>query len=323
VAAAERARLGCAYARCRELQGRYRDAVAWGVRAEEMARRADDRRALAEAYEALHSASSMAGYAQDRPYGLLAMELFEELGDREGQSRAMNNLGVLAWFEGRGAEALDLFERSAQAATAAGDMLGAAATEHNVGDVLLRQGRLEEAERVLTALVTVFRGLGSEDYRASTVRWLGLAAVRAGRLGEGRALIDEARDSFQRLGLASEVVETDSVVVELLLASDDAAGACDLAEAAIQQAQSLDAGYLLPVLYRLKGAALLALGEESAAVEELNEGLRQCEVQGAAEAGFLLAELARAVESTDPALGAELRRKSQEALIELGYALAT
>jgi tetratricopeptide (TPR) repeat protein len=251
------------------------------------------------------------------------MELFEELGDREGLSRAMNNLGVLAWFEGRGAEALDLFERSAKAATAAGDTLGAAATEHNVGDVLLRQGRWEEAERVLAPLVTVFRGLGSEDYRASTVRWLGLAQVRAGRLSEGRALINEARDSFQRLGLASEVVETDTAVVELLLALDDAAGARDLAEVAIQQAQSLDAGYLLPVLHRLRGSALLALGENAAAEAELNEGLRQCKSQGAAESGFLLAELARAVEVTDPARCTELRRDSQTALSELGYALVT
>jgi class 3 adenylate cyclase/tetratricopeptide (TPR) repeat protein len=318
-AAAERARLACSYARCKEFQGRYRDAVRWGARAEEMAREAGDRRALAEAFEALHSASSMAGFAQERPYGRLALELFEELGDREGQSRAMNNLGVLAWFDGRGAEALEMFERSAAAATAAGDTLGAAATEHNVGDVLLRQGRLQEAERVLSPLVQVFRGLGSEDYRASTMRWLGLAAVRAGRLDAGRELIDEARECFERLGLAAEVVETDTAMAELLLASDDLAAAADLADDAIHRARALDAGYLLPVLHRLAGEARLRSGATAQAVAEFEEGLRQCRTQGAAETGFLLLDLALACEVDDPAAAETLRAQARLALQELDH----
>ena len=80
------------------------------------ARAIDDRRALAETYEALHSASSMAGFDQEQPYGALALELFEELGDREAQSRGLNNLAVLAWFEGRGTEALEMFEGARDAA---------------------------------------------------------------------------------------------------------------------------------------------------------------------------------------------------------------
>lgn len=318
-AAAERARLGCAYARCREFQGRYGDAVAWGARAEEMARLARDTRALAEAYEAMHSASSMAGFAQDRPYGQLALGLFEDLGDREGQSRALNNLGVLAWFEGRGAEALDMFERSAKAALSAGDTLGAAATEHNVGDVLLRQGRLDAAERVLTPLVAVFRGMGSEDNRASTVRWLGLAAVRGGRLKAGGDLIAEARDCFVRLGLAAEVVETDTAVVEMMLVSEDAEGARDLAGEAIHRAEDLDAGYLLPLLHRLRGMAFVALGQNQAAFDEFTEALRQCDTQGAAESGPILAELARAMDGIDDRACADLRHRSRRALKDLGH----
>lgn len=318
-AAAERARIGCSYARCREFQGRYREAVRWGGLAEEMAAEAGDHRALAEAYEALHSASSMAGFDQPRPYGRLALDLFDELGDREGQSRAMNNLGVLAWFEGRGDEALEMFERSQHAATAAGDTLGAAATAHNVGDVLLRQGKLREAEEVLAPLVSTFRGLGSEDNRASSLRWLGLAAVRAGRIDEGRALIDEARDVFVALGLAAEVAETDTAVVELLLAIGDAPAAEQLAADATSRAERLDAGYLLPALHRLRGTALLDQSRNAEAVSELEEGLRAAKAQGAAEAGFILGELAKATATSDPTTSEAYGRRSADALLALGY----
>jgi class 3 adenylate cyclase/tetratricopeptide (TPR) repeat protein len=318
-ATAERARLGCAYARCREKQGRYREAVRWGRQAEETARAAGDRRALAEAYEALHSATSMAGFEQPRPYGRLALELFEELGDREAQSRGLNNLGVLAWFEGHGNEALEMFERSRDAAAEAGDTLGAAASAHNVGDVLLRQGRLAEAEAVLRPLLTVFKGLGSEEYWASTLRWLGLTAVRSGRSDEGRDQIEQARAIFTELGLASEIAETDTAVAELLLATGHPAEAAELATDAGLRATALDAGYLLPTLYRLRGAALLAAGEFELGRDALEDAMRVCASEGAAETGFVLADLARATEVTDPEASNAFALRSAKALAELGH----
>ncbi len=316
---AERARLDCAYARCREKQGRYREAVRWGRQAEQSASEAGDRRALAEAYEALHSASSMAGLDQPEPYGLLALRLFEELDDREAQSRALNNLAVLAWFEGRGPEALAMFERARDTAAEAGDTLGAAASAHNVGDVLLRQGRLAEAEAVLSRLLPTFKGLGSEDYWASTLRWLGLAAVRAGRVEEGREQIERARAVFVGLGLAAEVAETDAAVVEALLASAEPAAAVELAADATARASALGADYLLPSLHRLHGAALLEAGQPAEAIDALNAAMRACGTEGASEVGFILADLARANAETDPAASLAYAEQSAQALAALGH----
>ena len=318
-AVGERARIGCAYARCREKQGRYREAVRWGRQAETTAREAEDRRALAEAYEALHSASTMAGFDQPEPYGRLALELFEALGDREAQSRGLNNLAVLAWLEGRGSEALEMFQRARDVAAEAGDTLGAAASSHNVGDVLLRQGRLAEARGVLGPLLAVFKSLGSEEYVASTLRWLGLTAVRDGRVEEGRHDVEQAHAMFLRLGLAAEAAETDAVLAEVHLACNEPSAAVVLATDATRRATSLDAGYLLPTLWRVRGAALLDLGERDAAVAALAEAERACATHGAAELGFVLAERARAVAPVDPAAAAALAARSARALAELGY----
>ncbi len=93
-----------------------------------------------------------------------AIGVYEELGDRAGQSRALNNLAMLAWLDGRGIEALEMFGQAQRLATDAGDAVKAAAAEYNVGDVLLRIGRLEEARELFSELIPVLRSVGLEDY---------------------------------------------------------------------------------------------------------------------------------------------------------------
>ncbi len=318
-AVAARARISGTYAVVKEKQGRYRDAITWGKRAEVDAREAGDTRALAEAYEALHSASSMAGVEQLRPYGRLALELFEELGDRESVSRAMNNLAVLAWFEGRGREARSMFEGARDAAQEAGDTLGAAASAHNVGDVLLRQGLLSESHDVLTALLPIFRGLDNEEYWASTLRWLGLGAARHGEFNPGHDQVLRARAIFVDLGLAAEIVETDTALAEILLETGHPDDAVSLCVESLARANSLGAGYLLPILRRIQGMALAQMGRIEEAVQAYRKGLHDCETHGNVERGFLLAELASITGPEDVSGAADLRSRSAADLAQLGF----
>jgi class 3 adenylate cyclase/tetratricopeptide (TPR) repeat protein len=318
---AEHSRLQGFYAVVRQNQGRYRESLRWGRRAEATAVAAGDRRALADAYEALHGASAMLGIEQEEPYGELALALYEELDDRAEQSKALNNLAVLAWLEGRGTDAVDMFRRAETAAAEAGDTLGAASSRYNVGDVLLRQGHVDEAEGLLAGLLRVFRSLGAEDFHATTLRALGLARVLRGEVEEGHGLLVEARDSLELLGLSAEVVETDASLVEALLVSGSPAAAAAVAEAAIQRAHSLSAGYLLPTLHRLRGAALLDLGDLDQGEACLGLALRACEAQAEEiERGFILAELARAADArADDAKARELAAESERALARLGF----
>ena len=217
-AVAERSRLMGFYAIVREHQGRYRDAVAWGRRAETDARASQDPRALADAYMALHSTTALAGMAQDRPYGTLALELYKQLDDRAEQSKALNNLAVIEWFRGRGRDALAMFEEAERAAEEAGDTVGAAASRFNVGDVLVRQGRVARGGARARGTRPPAPRAGVEDFRAATVRGLGLARVIEGDPQGGRELLAEARAVFDDLGHAAEVAETDASIAEALLA---------------------------------------------------------------------------------------------------------
>ena len=292
----------------------------WGRRAESTATAAGDRQALADAFEALHTAYAFLGVEAERPYGDLALELYVELEDRAAESIALNNLALAAYLEGRGPVAFALFERAEAAASEAGDTLGAASSRFNLGDVLLHQGRLDEARVLLRALVPVLRSLGADDFVASAQASLGLVLAESGAVDEGRALLAEARATLVGLGQAAEVVATDTLLAEALLVSGDAVGAEALAGSAWLAADSLDAGYLQPTLQRLHGAALLEQGRLDDAEQQLTSALASCEQQGQIERGFILAELARvAVARGDAPAAVRLTTESRAALDALGH----
>lgn len=317
---AARSRLEGVAAVVRESQGRYRDAIVFARRAEVDAIAARDDLALAEAYEALHASYALLGETTERPFGQLALALYDSLGDRAGQSRALNNLAMAAWIAGRGTEALDMFRRSVDVAVIAGDTLGAASSRYNVADVLLRQGRLNEAESMLLELVPVLRGLGALDFATSAMRALGLVLVQSQRESEGRELLAQARRVQDDLGLVIEVAETDTAIAEALLADGDAAAAAGLAADAAQRAESLGARHLLPNLRRVEGAALADAGDPVGAESSLRQALAACHAEGGADLGFVLAELAAlASSSDDPVTASALTKQSGAALAQLGF----
>ena len=318
-ALALRARLEVKYAEVRQKQGHYREAIRWARAAESTAKAAADTEALAEAYVAIHNSLMMSGDEPSLPYGQRALALFEELEDRESQSIVLNNLAADAWFDGRGPEALAMFEQARDAASEVGDTLGGAASEHNIGDVLLRQGRLAESLAVQRRLLDVFKGLGNDELWASSLRLLGLATARLGDRESGLRDVVRARTVLEEIGLPVQVVETESVLIEILLDGGQAHEALTHATEGIARAEALSAGYLLSTLRRLAGVAHLEMGDFESAEVELNVALSECAVHGALERGFILAELARVAEHSNPEAATDLRTRSAADLAALGF----
>lgn len=314
------ARIEAFYAIARESQGRYRDALEWGRRAESHARRSGDLAARAEALQAVFTAQAMLGDASHADSAREAISLYERLGDRAGQSRALNNLAMLAWLEGRGIEALEMFRRAQRLATDAGDAVKAAAAEYNVGDVLLRTGRLEEARTLFAELIPVLRSVGLEEYAATAGRALGTAMALTGRADEGADLLARARERLLELGEPAEVLETDAALAWTALESGDAEQAATRAAEAAKRAESLGDVQLLPWLLRLHGAALADLGESAAAFDRLQRARELAEAQSRVELGFVLAELARVSRGLgSPAQAAEYAHAAETALAQLGF----
>jgi tetratricopeptide (TPR) repeat protein len=241
-----------------------------------------------------------------------ALEIFKRLGAADRESAVLNNMGGFAYRAGRWDEAVDLYQRGAEASTRAGDVNYGAFADCNVGEVRSDQGRLQEAEPLLRRALQVWRGTADEHGVAFATALLGRLLLRDGRTERGIEHLHDARRRFRALH-----VQIDGALVEGLLA--EAALWAGRPEEAHKRASSLwgrlpDDARLDPMLHHVAGVALAQLGEIRAAEEELNEAV------AAARACELPFELALALDALEQLshLGARTsprRRRERDALL--------
>ena len=140
-----RARLAVWSAVVRIGQGRYAEAVRdcdVGIR---LAEQAGDDATLAQGYVTADYASASLGLADGHERSQRALDIYTRLGDLRGQATAANMLGTLAYYEGRWDEAADFYRRSRDAREQMGDPANAAVATANLAELLVEQGRIEEA----------------------------------------------------------------------------------------------------------------------------------------------------------------------------------
>jgi class 3 adenylate cyclase/tetratricopeptide (TPR) repeat protein len=318
-AGAIRAQLQTQYAFCRVNQGRYADARRWAERGLAEAEAADELKAQGRAHLVLYGVEVWSGGPRGEQHGATALRIFEQLGDLTGQAHMLNNMALRRSAEGHWPDALLMFSRASETFRRIGDAPNAANADYNRAEVLVRQGRSEEALPLLEDTLRVARAVGDEDLVALVRKEMGRAQSRAGDIREGLRLLQEARAQLARLREPHEVVDADiaSAEAHLLAGSPDIALA--LIERALPDAISIHAATLLPSAYRVQAAALLAKGDVAQAQTALAEGLRQSSSPDVAhERGFLLAVAARiAVLRQDPG-AAQLEQEANAALGSLG-----
>jgi class 3 adenylate cyclase/tetratricopeptide (TPR) repeat protein len=318
-AGAIRAQLQTQYAFCRVNQGRYADARRWAERGLAEAEAADELKAQGRAHLVLYGVEVWSGGPRGEQHGATALRIFEQLGDLTGQAHMLNNMALRRSAEGHWPDALLMFSRASETFRRIGDAPNAANADYNRAEVLVRQGRSEEALPLLEDTLRVARAVGDEDLVALVRKEMGRAQSRAGDIREGLRLLQEARAQLARLREPHEVVDADiaSAEAHLLAGSPDIALA--LIERALPDAISIHAATLLPSAYRVQAAALLAKGDVAQAQTALAEGLRQSSSPDVAhERGFLLAVAARiAVLRQDPG-AAQMEQEAKAALASLG-----
>lgn len=322
-AAATRSLLANRYAICRISQGRYTDALRWGEVAVREAQDSADTQSLAQAYLAMQTIHSWSGKPEDLPYGRLALHAYEELGDLAGQAQSLNNLAVHAIFEGRWTESLAMSRRSADYFARLGDVVQVGNTQYNEADVLVRQGRLAEAEPILRDALVAARAGEDEELVALVIREQGRAQCRAGRFEEGFASLAEAKTRLQRLGARPEVVDADAAVAEGLMLQSRGDDALELADETLQQAMEVSARMVLPALHRIVGFCHLQAGRMDMARTSLDRALDLSDDPDLRhERGYVLLGLALLARAEGSPKAAELMQASNAALEELGVIAA-
>ncbi|MGH9137523.1 MAG: tetratricopeptide repeat protein [Acidimicrobiales bacterium] len=291
-----KAELYLAYGAVRLRQGRHREAVPLLEEAVRQAEALEALPTLAHAYYDLDWAFTELGQPDPR-YRELALPIYEELGDWEGQGNTLNNLGLGAYYEGRWDEARTSWQRAREAFEKAGDVVQVATIANNIGEILSDQGHLAEAEDEFHTALTTWTEAQFRVGVGLAISNLGRAAARAGRFDEAAALLASAIEQLQAIGARELALEAEARDAErCVLAGDHEQG--------IARAEAAHARATRPVLRagieRTIGYAWAQRGELESARRSLQQSLATAEHVGAA---FEIAQTRMALARVNGAAG--------------------
>ncbi len=183
-------------ARLRLLEGLWEE-----YRGESVAER-QARRQVALKMARLHE--SLGDYGQARRFYQESLRISEELGDRAGVARILQNLGVLAQTIGRYDEALSLYRESLHISEQLGDLQGKAATLHAMAGILAVRGDLEGAMGLYREALAIQESLGDLRGKAATLAMMGQVWLAQGQALEGLRALREALEILARMGARAD-----------------------------------------------------------------------------------------------------------------------
>jgi len=270
-----RAECSAQYGLIRHWQGHDVDAIASLRDAVRLAETAGADDALATALVWLDNCEMTLGGSGTGEHAHQALAIWKQLGNRPWEeARALNQLGIRAYFEGRWDVAVDFYRESKLACDRAGDQFTGAVEMGNMAEVLSDQGRLSEAEPLLRDALHVWRAASAPSFIAFGKSQLGRLAARSGRFEEALALLGSARDDYVRDGEHAEVLETDARLAECLVLQQEFSAALAAVDDALARASS-NAAVLtqIPLLQRVRGLALAGMGDIDAGLGALEASL--------------------------------------------------
>ena len=268
------ARASAWYANVLQAEGKSTDAMRWADRAIREAESADDPEALGAACFVMGWAYGVLGKEGAEPFLQRALDAYRRSGNLLRQAALLSNLGVICQWEGRWDEALSYYERGRAESVKLGNMFDAALARMNVAEILSDRGELDRAQELLLDTLPVWRASRYRYLLGGCLWLLGRVSLRALRLDEARARLEEARALFVAVKREEETLDVDARLAEcLVFAGDPGAGLAAATEALARARASKAGGKAVSVLERVRGHALLAKGDCAGAREALEASL--------------------------------------------------
>jgi tetratricopeptide (TPR) repeat protein len=315
---ATRSRLATRYGFGKYLQGKYAASLRWSEIGVVEALESGDREALAYAYNTRHLACMHAGVAEDVNSGLLALELYRELGDLRMQGHCLNNLAISALQAGAWTQSAERLDQAAELFRRVGDTTNEANALYNRADLLIRQRRYADAEPLLVSAMRAARAADDSELVALAQREHGRALTGLGRMDEAQGRFAQARAGFTELGLVQELIQLDEAAATCRALDGDPDGAITLAGDAMDRAAA-EAESLLASLHRVRGFAHASRGDYAAARADFEAGRDSPDGgDGGCEYALNLLGIAALTRDDDPAEADRLMEQSRAVLDGLG-----
>ncbi len=153
--------------------------------------------------EALRMSGILASFDGDH---VAAIERFDEalalnhaLGDRLGEAKVVNALGMVAWERAQLAKAWELWSAGLAGFRQLDDPRGVAISLNNLGLVAREQGRFSQARSLFEDSLDIYRSLGDEQGCASDLANLGQTCFEVDDYAEARRLYEESLEIRGRI----------------------------------------------------------------------------------------------------------------------------
>ena len=273
-AATWRARIRSNLGGIRARQARWSEAISACRQAIGEAEPVGELRALAHACYILDWALVESGRSAEATNSWRALEIYRQLGDPEHEHIVLNNLGGLAYWDGRWDEAIDLYRQAGEASERAGRPADTAYTDCNVGEIRSDQGQLDEAEEHLLRARRIWSATG-DQYLAYADLLLARIAVRRGRSDQAMPMLEAAMAELRRMR-----VDLYANLGQALIAEAEAFGGDPMRALEIASRELEANDEQRPLLTRAAGIALARLGEKRGATRELTHSLQTARDRG-------------------------------------------
>ncbi|MBY5162973.1 adenylate/guanylate cyclase domain-containing protein [Salsipaludibacter albus] len=298
-----RAQLRALRSSVRMAQQRPAEALAIAEAAIADANDAQRRDALARASAIMDWAYFVLGEPDLATHSPEAVTIYESLGMLDRASDVVNNMGGFAYYLGDWDGAVAHVARSRDLSARAGNDVQAASTGVNLGELLVSQGRTEEAEPVLAESQRVLQAAGDRDGAINAELQMARLLLRRGDTDRAREMLAEVRAQANELGQLQFAYEAVLYLAECLVREGDADDALDLVHRATERAGER-AAMFRPQRARVVARALVVLGRLDEAGDELADGLAAAREVGLAYEEALLRvarlDLASTGDEADP-----------------------
>jgi predicted ATPase/class 3 adenylate cyclase len=155
-------------------------------------------------------ARQLGDYSRAKLFHEQSLALFEQVQDKLGTARQLEELGEIQWTTGDPHAAVDYITQSLSLHYEIANLEGIATCLEHLGVLARDQGNFQYAREVLEESLEKYRELGNDLLTASALNNLGMVAIHQCKYKEAIVLFDEALDLFRlmedRWGISETVI---------------------------------------------------------------------------------------------------------------------